>query len=70
MAEYTLLEAVTRALSWEMNADENVVVLGEEEPPGRILMRRASVGSTPCHQPKVGEQTLLFVRAVPLRLGL
>ncbi|NND81024.1 MAG: alpha-ketoacid dehydrogenase subunit beta [Gammaproteobacteria bacterium] len=30
MAEYTLLEAVTRALHWEMTADENVVVLGED----------------------------------------
>jgi len=30
MAESTLLEAVTRALAWEMYADENVVVLGED----------------------------------------
>ena len=30
MAEYTMLEAVTAALAWEMNADENVVVLGED----------------------------------------
>ncbi|NND01050.1 MAG: alpha-ketoacid dehydrogenase subunit beta [Gammaproteobacteria bacterium] len=30
MAEYTLLEAVTAALAWEMNADESVIVLGED----------------------------------------
>jgi len=30
MAESTLLEAVTRALAWEMHRDENVVVLGED----------------------------------------
>ena len=30
MVESTLLEAVTRALAWEMHADENVVVLGED----------------------------------------
>ena len=30
MADYSLVEAVTRALIWEMNADENVVVLGED----------------------------------------
>ena len=30
MAEWTLLEAVKRAFAWELNADENVVVLGED----------------------------------------
>ena len=30
MAELSLLEAVTRAFAWEMGADENVVVLGED----------------------------------------
>ena len=30
MAEITLVEAVTQALAWEMNMDEDVVVFGED----------------------------------------
>ena len=30
MAEWNLLEAVTRAFAWELGVDENVVVLGED----------------------------------------